>query len=219
MRCLKLTGMQARSAPAGATRRAEYAQATREAILTAARELFAERGFFGTRVEDIARSARVAPATVYAVGGGKSGLLRELIETAVGSQQNAAIHARIDAMESPHELIRFIVGATQTKFRDWSALMRQVVAAAPQEPGVCESLEAAHDSMRDGLAHTARALARLGALRPDMDASLATDALWYFLGNSSYFTLSDDLAWPDTRTADWLYEMLAYALLGDAGTS
>ena len=210
--------MQAHDAPAGLSRRAEYAQATREAILAAARELFVERGFFGTRVEDIARSARVAPATVYAVGGGKSGLLRELIETAVGSEENAAIYARIDAMESPHELIRFIVGTTQAKFADWPGLMRQVVAAAPQEPGVRESLEAAHFSMREGLARTARGLARLGALRADMDADRATDVLWYFLGNSSYFTLSDDLAWTATRTADWLFETLAYTLLGDVGT-
>ena len=209
--------MQAHDAPAGLSRRAEYAQATREAILAAARELFVERGFFGTRVEDIARSARVAPATVYAVGGGKSGLLRELIETAVGSEENAAIYARIDAMESPHELIRFIVGVTQAKFRDWSGLMRQVVAAAPQEPGVRESLETARAGMRAGLAHTARVLARLGALRPDMDDGDAVDVLWYFLGNSSYFTLSDELEWPSARTAEWLYEMLAYTLLGDAG--
>jgi AcrR family transcriptional regulator len=210
--------MQSRSAPAGPGRRAEYAQATREAILTAARELFTERGFFGTRVEDIARSARVASATVYAVGGGKSGLLRELIEAAVGSQENAAIYARIDAMESPHELIRFIVGATQAKFGDWSGLMRQVVAAAPQEQGVRESLEAAQAGLREGLARTARALARLGALRADMDVGRAADVLWYFLGNSSYFTLSDDLAWPAPRTADWLYEMLTYTLLDDAVT-
>lgn len=50
-----------------------------------------------------------------------------------------------------------------------------------------------------------------------MDARLATDMLWYFLGNSSYFTLSDDLAWPEARTAEWLYEMLAHSLLGDIG--
>jgi AcrR family transcriptional regulator len=212
-----MTSMQSRDASAGGSRRAEYAQATREAILAAARELFAERGFFGTRVEDIARSARVAPATVYAVGGGKSGLLRELVETAAASDENAAIHARIDAIESPHELIRFIVAATQAKFGDWSGLMRQVMAAAPQEPSVRESLAAAQASMRAGLAHTARALAGLGALRPDMDAGCATDVLWYFLGNSSYFTLSDDLAWPATRTADWLNEMLAHALLSDTG--
>ena len=46
------------------TRRQEYAQATRQAILDAARKLFAERGYFATKVDDIAAEARVAPATV-----------------------------------------------------------------------------------------------------------------------------------------------------------
>ena len=55
------------------------------------------------------------------------------------------------------------------------------------------------------------------ARRGRLDAGCATDVLWYFLGNSSYFTLSDELAWPSARTAEWLYEMLAYTLLGDAG--
>ena len=60
------------------TRRDEYAQATRQAILDSARALFAERGYFATKVDDIAAKARVAPATVYAVTGGKYGLLTEL---------------------------------------------------------------------------------------------------------------------------------------------
>ena len=36
------------------TRREEYAQATRQAILDAARKLFAERGYFAAKVDDIA---------------------------------------------------------------------------------------------------------------------------------------------------------------------
>src|SRR5689334_18609086 len=63
-------------------RRAEYAEATRVAIATAARELFMQQGYFGTTVDDIAAAARVAPATVYAVGGGKQGLLKSVIESA-----------------------------------------------------------------------------------------------------------------------------------------
>jgi AcrR family transcriptional regulator len=212
----KMTGMTPRTPPAASGRRAEYAQATRDAILAAARQLFAEQGFFGTRVEDIARTARVAPATVYAVGGGKSGLLRELIETAVRSEENAAIHARIEEMREPRELIRFIITASQTKFADWSALMRQVVAAAPQEPSVRESLKAAEQGLHDGLAHIARRLADLDALRPGMDAERATDVLWYYLNNSSYFTLTDALAWPAERIAGWLYEVLVFGLLGEA---
>ena len=53
----------------GGTRREEYAEATRQAILEAARRLFRERGYFATKVDEIAAMARVAPATVYAVDG------------------------------------------------------------------------------------------------------------------------------------------------------
>ena len=51
------------------SRREEYAEATRQAIVGAARRLFSERGYFATKVDDIAALARVAPATVYAVSG------------------------------------------------------------------------------------------------------------------------------------------------------
>jgi AcrR family transcriptional regulator len=61
------------------TRRQDYAEATRPAIIDAARRLFAERGYFATKVDDIAAEARVAPATVYAVTGGKQNLLDILI--------------------------------------------------------------------------------------------------------------------------------------------
>jgi AcrR family transcriptional regulator len=61
------------------TRRQDYAEATRQAIIDAARRLFAERGYFATKVDDIAAKARVAPATVYAVTGGKQNLLNILI--------------------------------------------------------------------------------------------------------------------------------------------
>lgn len=46
-------------------RRDEYAQATRAAVLGAAAEAFAERGFDKTTIDDIAQGARVAKGTVY----------------------------------------------------------------------------------------------------------------------------------------------------------
>src|ERR687887_477539 len=66
--------------PAARSRRDEYADQTRAAVLAAARQLFAENGFFQTKVEDIAKLSRVSPATVYAQCGGKQGLLRSLMD-------------------------------------------------------------------------------------------------------------------------------------------
>jgi AcrR family transcriptional regulator len=197
-------------------RRSEYAQLTRQAILDAARDLFVRKGYFATKVEEIARMARVAPATVYAVGGGKHGLLRTLIESGTTAEDIPGILARIESITEPRELIGFIVHATRVKFEQWSALMRQVVAAAPQEPSVREILQIAHDSMRNGLSLTARQLAGMGALREGMDASRATDLLWLHLCNAAYFIRADDLGWSLDESETWLNDTLSYALLGRA---
>ncbi|MGW4944646.1 TetR/AcrR family transcriptional regulator [Actinoplanes sp. NPDC004185] len=194
-------------------RRAEYAQATQEAIRAAARELFLTKGYFATRVEDIARTARVAPATVYAVGGGKNGLLRDLIETTTRSPANQELLARLSAIDEPGTLITAIVDISAGKFADWSPLLRQVYAVAPQEPAVQESLELAHASLRNGLAVTGRRLAELGALRPGTDDARATHILWFHLSNTAYFTLTDDLSWSLPQAKEWLIERLTSALL------
>src|SRR5215467_16292412 len=62
------------------SRRQEYAEATWRAVVAAARELFAEAGYSRTTVQQIARRARVSPATVYAQCGGKQGLLKTLMD-------------------------------------------------------------------------------------------------------------------------------------------
>src|SRR5580700_5323851 len=76
-------------------RHEEYPDQTRAAVIAAARRLFAEDGFFQTKVEQIAKLSRVSPATVYAQCGGKHGLLRSRMESStqapmvVGFQQEA----------------------------------------------------------------------------------------------------------------------------------
>jgi AcrR family transcriptional regulator len=195
-------------------RRAEYAAQTRQAILEAARSLFTAQGYFATKVEQIAGTARVAPATVYAVGGGKNGLLRTLIESAVNSQENARILAEIEAATDPERLIALVVATSRTKFGQWSALMRQVVAAAPQEPAVRESMEIAHEGLRGGLRLTAGRLAAMGALRDGLDAAQATDILWIYLCNAAYFIRTDDLGWPLEKSEAWLNAVLPRELLG-----
>jgi AcrR family transcriptional regulator len=196
----------------GSSRRAEYAAATREAILNAARSLFIERGYFETRVEDIAKAARVAVPTVYAAGGGKSGLLRTLLDEGVKEADSGDLRERIAAHAEPAALVRMIVDGTCGAFRTWSPLVRQMMAAAPQDAAIRQSLVSAHASLRAGLAATAARLEELGALTPGTSAEQATDVLWYYLNNASYFSLTDDCQWTLERSADWLYEQLTTEL-------
>lgn len=61
-------------------RRRLTAAARREVILAAAAELFAERGYRGASVEEIARRSGVTPPVVYEHFASKSALYRELLE-------------------------------------------------------------------------------------------------------------------------------------------
>ena len=47
------------------SRRAEYADATKEALLEAAEVSFAERGFAATSLDDVAAAARVTKGALY----------------------------------------------------------------------------------------------------------------------------------------------------------
>src|SRR5689334_8566054 len=66
-----------------ATRRQEHALDTREALVVAARTLFAERGYAATPVDEIVRSARVTKGALYHHFADK----RELFKAVVRSVQ------------------------------------------------------------------------------------------------------------------------------------
>lgn len=65
-------------------------EAKREAILDAALEEFAERGYACARMEDIARRAGVAKGTLYLHFGDKEGLFNGLAESALGPLREMA---------------------------------------------------------------------------------------------------------------------------------
>ena len=60
--------------------RDQHEAVTKRVILRAARTRFAERGYAGTSVKDIAAEAEVAVQTLYATFGSKSGVLLGLVD-------------------------------------------------------------------------------------------------------------------------------------------
>lgn len=199
--------------PRAGGRRAEYAELTRQAVITSARELFLEQGFSKTTVEAIAQRARVAVATVHAVGGGKHGLLRTVIETATTDTDVQATYDWISGAVDGGVLLDHLCSETRTRFERWNGLMRVVDAAAPDVPAAAEAQQLAHHSLRGGLVRAGARLEELGALRPGLDAPAATDQLWFFLTNSAYITLIDDNDWSLDHAETWLSQSLRTLLL------
>ena len=151
-------------------RRAEYAELTRQAIVGAARALFAERGYFATTVGDVAERARVAPATVYAVAGGKHGLVQTLLEQWTTAPIVAERAALIDAEPDPAQVLWLaaaVVTDMRAEFGDIVALGRSV---APHDETVAGLMAAATRTYRAEVGAVARHLHDLGVLR----VSLAT---------------------------------------------
>lgn len=199
--------------PRAGGRRAEYAELTRQAVITAARDLFLEQGFAKTTVEAIAQRARVAVATVHAVGGGKHGLLRTVIETVTTDTNVQTTYDRISGATDGGVLLDHLCTETRTRFERWNGLMRVVAAAAPDVPAAAEAQQLAHHSLRGALVRAGARLQELGALRAGLDAPTATDQMWFFLTNSAYITLIDDNDWPLDRAETWLSQTLRTLLL------
>src|SRR5688500_10057629 len=92
--------------PAAAAPRPARAD-TRDAILRAAIDTFAARGFFNAQVADVARAAGVAAGTVYLYFRGKDDLLNSIFERTM----KAAIadgRASVEAADSPIDRLRRI---------------------------------------------------------------------------------------------------------------
>jgi AcrR family transcriptional regulator len=200
------------------TRRDEYAAATRQAILQAARKLFAERGYFATKVDDIAAKARVAPATVYAVTGGKYGLLTELIRTWTTDPIVETATARMVDMTDPVAIIRELAAGSRRMREQYADIMRVILATAPHDEAVGKALADATVVYRTAFEPIAERLAKLGALRRGVDVAAAIDLFWFYFGYTSYFTLHDDNDWSYERAEHWLADQACRELLCESRT-
>jgi AcrR family transcriptional regulator len=78
--------------------RSQHAEATRQAVLAAARSLFGKNGYAQTSVEEIADAARVTKGAVYHHFAGKEALFR-----AVYAEVEAEAQARAVAAGDPQE--------------------------------------------------------------------------------------------------------------------
>ncbi|MFL6227453.1 MAG: TetR/AcrR family transcriptional regulator [Pyrinomonadaceae bacterium] len=79
----------------------------REAILRAATKVFAESGYFNSKVADVARVAGVADGTVYLYFKSKEEILRSIFERGVG-EMLAEARARIQGLTDPRARLREI---------------------------------------------------------------------------------------------------------------
>jgi AcrR family transcriptional regulator len=195
------------------SRREEYADATRQAIVDAARKLFSQQGYFATKVDEIAAEARVAPATIYAVSAGKQGLLRTLMDIWTTAPVVEATVRGVEELDEPEAIIRLVSATCCGMRKEYGDIMRVILNTAPHDPEVAGTLATATARYRKALVRIGRRLVNLGALREGIDLNQAVDVLWFYFGYWGLFTLVDDNGWQWERAEMWLYEEASRALL------
>ena len=194
-------------------RREEYADQTRAAVIDAARRLFAENGFFQTKVEQIAKLSRVSPATVYAQCGGKQGLLRSLMDS--WTQAAMAIEYRQESLAADDAaLVMQMLGSSYLQItKQWGDVIRVVIDVAPHDGESAAVLATAQKRHNHNLPEICRHLEDMGALRDDVDARLATRTITYYYGIDGLLRTRDVFGWSLDRSNEWLLAHASAAVL------
>ena len=196
-------------------RRQEQAEATRQAILDAARALFIERGFVGTTVADIAAAARVAVPTVYVSVGTKPailGELRKMIPVVAGVPGD--MRAAFELIRDPRQVISGLVAGVRRLLETSGELMFAIESAAPFEPVATEAWEEGLVIHRAACGMAVERIEALGALKESVRPARAGDVLSLLSLPATWRTLSREYGWTYQEVETWIVDT-AMALITD----
>lgn len=144
---------------------------TRNTILKAARELFAERGYANTPVRLLAQRAGVALQTVYSTYGSKAGVLAGLPDLL---DQETGINDLYDVVETttdPHELLGLLARIRRQVRERGSDIVKVIRSGAALDKDIAATLAEAERRRRRG---TAMILTRAGVADPrQVDVAMA----------------------------------------------
>ena len=202
-------------------RRDDQARATRRAIVSAATQLFLERGYAGTTMEAIAAAANVSRKTVFAAGGSKFTLLKDAFDwSLVGDDEPVAMADRgpvqqILATDDPVEAVRLWAKMiTETAIRA-VPIGAVLTAAAYVDPEAAALLRTSDRHRHEGAEAFVQHLAAIGTLREGLTRDTAADLCWLAMDAGPYVRLVLERGWSVDRYQRWLAAAVRTALLDD----
>lgn len=204
-------GAATRSRRYDSSRRAAQAARTRTQVIDAAGRLFAEHGWSGTGMRDVARAAGVAVETVYSNFGSKPELLLAALDAAVvGDVQPIALADR-------PEFAELAEGPLQQRAATAGKLVRRICErtlglgmalreAAASDPEVAARLAESEEQRRTSVAQAGGLVA--GRRLTDTER----DGLWALVSLEVYRLLVEQSAWSARRYERWIAEALVRLL-------
>ncbi len=150
------------------------ARSTKERVIAAAADLFAQRGFRGTSTKDIARRARVNEATLFRNFGDKQALVRHVITDEINRAASVDIPAALripDFRDAMRAVIRCIRQLMQERF------IRLQLALAVEQRGGARDFVFAMAPIYRAVASRIAAEQRTGTVRSDIRPIVAARML------------------------------------------
>ena len=193
--------------------REQGAEATRSAILAAARDLFARDGIDRVTIAGIAAQAGVAAPTVYAAFKSKEGLLREITRAALFGERFEIARRKLEGLTDSVEMIVATSRIARTIWdseRDDLGLLRGASAFSPALRELEQEFEATRLEMQEA---RIRLLFEQGNAKPGLTLEEARRILWMYTSRDVYRLLVHEGGWTSDRYESWLGETLLEALV------
>ena len=195
-----------------AVRKAQ-ADATRLAIVRAAKKVFTESDYASATMEAVATAAGVSVPTVYAVFGSKAALLSAVVADAGGDQDIRAMAEQALSQPEPRARLSAAARVVRTIMQRERPVLELLGQAGTGSPDLVAALRQVHAQQREALGRVLRPMHDRGALRPHLDLSEAIATFSSLASPESYRLLVVERGWSSARWERWLGESAARLLL------
>jgi AcrR family transcriptional regulator len=195
-------------------KKGEKSRQTRQRIVRSAYELFVERGYGATTLQDIAEHAGVAVQTIYFTFGNKPSLLKELVDvTIAGDDEPIPTMKRawfLDALatDTAEGQLRAHVHGTRQVLQRVAPIIDVVRSAGALDPSIAGLWQQDFDPRLEVQTTAATSLVAKPDARANLSAEDAADVLFGVLSPEVYLLFVRDRGWTAERWEQWAYDVL-----------
>ncbi len=186
--------------------------ATKAAVVAAAIDLMAKRGYSATTMEQIAGEAGVAVQTVYKHFGSKAAIVMAFLKQA--QQDDRLVEQRRRMMQAldPAEQVKLLAQRARL-YAEIGLHASIAVAARADDPELAKEWRRAREHHRRSAIDYARSLEGKGALREGLSVEQAADHMWVLMSPDLLLMMRRDNNWSLDQCEQWLAGVLTRLLL------
>jgi AcrR family transcriptional regulator len=182
-------------------------------VLDAAKTLFVRQGIDETTVAEIAKKAKVAVPTVYALYKSKEGMLRALMQSALFGPRFQNARANLDGVTDPVKLVALSAQVARAIYESESAELGLIRGSSAFSPAL-RNLEREFESIRFEMQQErVRSLFAHGKHRGGLTQKEARRILWMLTSRDIYRMLVHEGGWTPDQYQQWLSDAILSALV------